>query len=124
MGFVSLVLFKDIAYIFFLAVDDKCRNQGYGSKILSSLKEMYRDSVLLLCYEEVDEKYPDNDIRKRREAFYKRNGFIDNELKTNEFGVVFQTAYFGKHKVPFEDYKEIFAIGFGRWTLSHLKKEK
>ena len=74
----------------------------------------------MLCYEEVDQKYKDYDMRLRREKFYIRNGFIKNPLKTNEFGVIFQSAYIGKHTVSFEEYKEIFASGFGEFAVKFL----
>ena len=122
VGFTSVILFNDICYIFFLAVQDEKRHQGYGSKILSEMKKMYSDYVILLCYEEVDEKYPDYEKRRKRAEFYAKNGFIDNNLKTNEFGVIFQTVYVGNRKVSFEEYAEIFKLGFGEWCLKHLKK--
>ena len=124
VGFVSISLYKDICYIFFLAVSASIRNKGYGSKILSILKEMYKDYVLLLCYEEVDEKYNDYENRKRREEFYMKNGFKKNPLKTNEFGVIFQTAYIGNHIVAFEEYKKIFASGFGEKAVKFLDSVK
>lgn len=124
VGFASLIIYKDICYIFFLAVSSELRGQGYGSKILSELKNIYSDYVLLLCYEEVDKKYEDYEYRCKREAFYKKNGFLDNNLKTNEFGVVFQTVYIGKHQVPFSDYQQIFVKGFGEFTIKFLKQEQ
>ena len=124
IGFTSLIIYKDIAYIFFLAVSPSLRGKGYGSQIISELKELYKDYVLLLCYEEVDKKYEDYEYRCKREAFYQKNGFIDNELKTNEFGVIFQTVYIGKHKVSFSDYQNIFANGFGEFAIKFLKEEK
>ena len=124
VGFSSVILYKDICYIFFLAVSSNKRDQGYGSQILSEIKHIYNDNVILLCYEEVDNKYQDFEMRLRRKNFYMKNGFIDNPLKTNEFGVVFQTAYYGKHTVSFKDYKEIFAIGFGPYVVKYLKEHK
>ena len=124
VGFTSLILYKDICYLFFLAVSPELRNQGYGSSILSEIKKLYKNNVLLLCYEEVDKKYKDYEKRLKRAQFYIKNGFIDNNLKTNEFGVIFQTAYIGKHKVSFEDYQNIFAEGFGEFALEHLKRVK
>ena len=124
VGFVSLILYKDICYLFFLAVSPELRNKGYGSQILSEMKKLYKDRVLLLCFEEVDKKYKDYENRLKRAEFYAKNGFKDNNLKTNEFGVVFQTAYIGNHKVSFEDYQNIFASGFGEFAMKHLKKVK
>ena len=122
IGFISTVNYDDICYIFFLAVIEKERNKGYGSKMLSEMKNMFQDKVILLCYEEVDKKYQDYEKRLKRADFYKKNGFVDNELTTNEFGVIFQTVYYGKHKVSFTDYQNIFSKGFGEWSLKHLKK--
>lgn len=113
IGFTALTFYKDICYIFFLAVSPNCQNQGYGTEIIEILKKDYRDNVLLLAYEEVNQKYPDYLNRKRREDFYIKRGFKNNELKTNEWGVVFQTAYIGKRKVSFLEYLEIFKMGFG-----------
>ena len=91
VGFASVVLYEDICYIFFLAVDENKRQKGYGSKILDSIKKMYEKYVILLCYEEVDKKYN------------------------------FQTVYYGSHQVSFEQYQQIFATGFGEWCIKHLK---
>lgn len=124
VGFSSVVLYKDICYIFFLAVQDEYRNQGYGSKILSELKEMYKKDTLLLCYEEVDKKYKDYENRRKRAEFYAKNGFIINPLMTDEFGVVFQTARYGNHVVTYKEYESIFLIGFGDWAVKYLKEYK
>ncbi len=121
IGFTSLIINEDICYIFFLAVSEGKRNQGWGSKILSYVKDNYDKYNILLCYEEVDEKYDNYLERKNREHFYLGNGFKINPLKTNEFGVIYQTACIGNRIITFEDYKEIFRLGFGEWTLKHLK---
>ena len=122
VGFTSIILFEDICYVFFLAVQDEKRNQGYGSEILNTIKEMYSDYVILLCYEEVDKKYKDYEKRAKRAEFYAKNGFKINPLKTNEFGVVFQTAYIGNRIVSFDEYRQIFEFGFGKWCVKFLKE--
>lgn len=126
VGFASFILYKDICYVFFLAVQDEYRNQGYGTEILSLIKEEFKNYVILLCYEEVNGKYKDNDMRTRRANFYHRNGFVINPLKTYEFGVIFQTAIVGHRNITFEEYKQIFIIGFGfkddDFLQKHLKE--
>lgn len=124
IGFSQLTSYKDIIYIFFLAIQETKRGQGYGSKIISKIREDNKDKVSLLCYEEVDEKYPDYESRKRRKSFYQRNGFMDNGVKTNEFGVIFETGYIGNHQVPFTDYVEIFVKGFSEYARKHIKEVK
>ena len=124
IGFASVILYKDICYIFFLAVDEENRNKGYGSKILKEIKKLYKEYTLVLCYEYVDQNYPDYQIRKRREQFYLNNGFKKNPLITKEFGVVFQTASTGNRTIKFHEYQEIFKNGFGEWSLKYLKQVK
>ena len=124
VGFSSITLYKDICYIFFLTIKENERDKGYGSQAISLIKEKYRKFAILICYEEVDEKYPDYLNRKRREQFYYRNGFKKNPLMSNEFGVIYQTAVIGNRIVTFEEYQEIFKSGFGEHTLQYLQKYK
>ena len=122
IGFAYLTLYKDIIYIFFLAVSKDKRHQGYGGEILEDIKSSYPDYVKLLCYEEVDPKYDNYDERVQRQYFYKSHGFISNKLKTNEYGVIFETAYIGSHLVDFASYIEIFVLGFGERSRKHIKQ--
>ena len=124
VGFASVIIYKHICYIFFLAVSEEHRSKGYGSKILKEIRNLYKDNVILLCYEYVDPSYIDYENRKRREKFYMNNGFKKNPLITNEFGVIFQTAYIGNKTVSFEEYQEIFKYGYGEFTIKHLKEIK
>ena len=124
IGFANLITYKDICYLFFLAVHKDYRNKGYGSKILQILKELYKDKVLTLCYEEIDDKYPDIELRKRRKNFYYRNGFIDNEMKTCEYGVNYETCYIGAHKVSFDDYLGLYKSVFGDRVKSIIREIK
>jgi len=121
IGFTSLVLYKDICYIFFLAVFPTYRKKGYGGEILEMIKKDYQEYIILLCYEEVSPKYTNFEQRKTREAFYKKHGFKDNGFKTEEWGVTFQTAYIGKRPVAFVEYLEIFKIGFNVNPSKYLK---
>ena len=113
IGFAYLAFHKDICCIFFLAVSSNYRHQGYGGQILEIIKRDYKDYVLMLGYEEVDPKYDNYEERVIRENFYRSHGFIDNKLKTNEYGVIYETAYIGSHLVSFEQYFEIFKLVFG-----------
>lgn len=89
VGLVDLILYKDLAYVFFLAIEEEFRNKGIGTQILTDLKAKYADRRLFLLAEEVDPKYEDYEIRKRRVAFYGRNSFLDTGVKILEFGVLY-----------------------------------
>ena len=114
IGFAYLASIEDICCIFFLAVSATYRHQGYGGQILESLKEEYSEKVLMLGFEEVSPKYPNYEERVLRKAFYNKHGFIDNKIKTNEYGVIYETAYIGSHQVSFSKYLEIFKLVFGK----------
>ena len=123
IGFTFLTSYQDIVYLSFFAIKEDKRNQGYGSLLLEELKELYKDKVLLICFEEVNKKYEDYPNRLRRENFYKRHGFIDNEMLTNEAGVIYQSSYIGKHKVSFKEYIKIFDLVYGKGTSDTYLRE-
>ena len=113
IGFAYLVFYQDICCLFFLAVSSNYRHQGYGGEILEILKKEYKDYVIMLCYEEIDPKYPNYEERVNRTNFYYSHGFIDNKIKTNEYGVIYETAYIGSHPISFTNYFQIFKLAFG-----------
>lgn len=122
IGFTDLLFYKDLCYLFFLAVTPESRNKGFGSKIIQEIFKMYSDKNFVLCYDEVDDKYPDNSIRIRRRDFYYRNGFKENNLKTCEYGVRYDTVYHGSHQVSFEDYLGLFIHCYGHKAKWIVKK--
>ena len=124
IGFANLLFYKDLCYLFFLAVSPEYRNKGYGSQIIQEVLKKYPDKTFILCYDEVDDKYSDNELRKRRREFYLRNGFKDNNLKTCEYGVRYDTVYHGSHQVSFEDYLGIFLRCYGPGVEKIVKKAK
>ena len=119
IGFASIVTYKDIVYVCYLAVKEDKRNKGYGTQILKSIGDTYQNSVILICFEEVDEKYLDYDNRLKRMRFYNRNGYIDNGLKTKESDVIYQSAYNGDHRVSYEEYTHLFDLCYG--DVAHKK---
>ena len=120
IGFAYLAFYEDICCLYFFAVSPSYRHQGYGGKILEILKEMYQDYVLMLCYEEVDSKYENYEERVSRKNFYLSHGFKNNIIKTNEYGVIYETAYIGSHLVSFSKYLEIFKMVFGPGHDKHV----
>ena len=122
IGFTYVTLYEDVCYLFFLAVSENKRHQGFGGQIIEDVKKTYNDYVILLCFEEIDQKYPNYEERIKRKQFYYSHGFQDNKLKTNEFGVIFETAFIGKHLVSFATYVEIFVLGFGEFARKYIKQ--
>lgn len=99
VGFAYVVLYEDLAYLNFFAMDESSRNKGYGSKALHILQELY-PTTLMLAIEEVNQKYEDYEMRKRRQEFYFRNRMKDMKFKFNEGGVILEMLYYGKYLEP------------------------
>lgn len=64
----------EMVFVLYLAVSANVRSRGYGSEILSSLKDRYK-KPLTLNIEPLDEDAANAEERKRRFSFYERNGF-------------------------------------------------
>lgn len=90
VGFAYVIHSRGFHYILFLAVNDKLRSHGYGSRILSELRQKYTNDSLLLDIEEPNPHAANNRQRLRRLAFYKRNGFYQTPKKFPEEQVTFQ----------------------------------
>jgi len=91
VGLVYTIENEKMVYVFFLAVEEAKRGQGYGSRILSLIKEMYPDCAVTLEIEDTADKNADNyPQRINRLGFYQRNGFKQLQIRVNEAGVVFE----------------------------------
>ncbi|MCM1216275.1 MAG: GNAT family N-acetyltransferase [Lachnospiraceae bacterium] len=77
VGFAVLLPDADLqmAYLSYLAIDGVCRSKGYGGMALARLAEVYDGYQIALDMERMDESADNYDQRRRRLAFYERNGF-------------------------------------------------
>ena len=69
LGFLLLWVLNDFVFVENFAVQPASRNLGLGSGLLGHLKERFHLPVIL----EVEP--PEDELKRRRVAFYKRNGF-------------------------------------------------
>ena len=75
-------------FIMFLAVDESLRTKGYGSAILKEIKNRYPDKKIMVSIEPCDDSAPDIEVRKRRKAFYRKNGYGETGYMIKLSGVV------------------------------------
>lgn len=113
VGLADIVPHDDLVYLFFLAIASDKRGKGYGSRILAELKERYRGKRIFLLAEELDEKYADLADRKRRFAFYRRNGFLPSGILIKEYGVVYEMLTLNGAKVSKQEFLSIMALLIG-----------
>lgn len=77
VGMAYMILYRHIAYVLYLAVEERSRNKNYGAGMLRVLRSRYRDRDFVLLIESLRENCSNLDIRIRRRGFYLRNGFKD-----------------------------------------------
>lgn len=70
---LTLWQFDDFAFIEHFAVDERLRNQGFGTSLLQRMLSA------LTCPVCLEAELPDTPIARRRLNFYRRNGFFVNE---------------------------------------------
>ncbi|MDD3303530.1 MAG: GNAT family N-acetyltransferase [Clostridia bacterium] len=108
---------KEVAYIVFSKEKEKCmliyyfavyeefRNDGYGSKVMQLLKEKVFKGDYDIIFLEVDKRnhgkdYKENKIRERRVDFYTRNGFQLIDVLFENFGVSYEfLAFYDENKL-------------------------
>ena len=85
-GFIYFAVNRKMIFIMFLAVDESLRTKGYGSAILKEIKNRYPDKMVSI--EPCDDSAPDIEVRKRRKAFYRKNGYGETGYMIKLSGVV------------------------------------
>lgn len=75
-GLAYLVLGEHLGALMYLAVDDSLRSRGYGTRILSAIRDYCGDRTVALDIEQVIPGATNYDQRSRRRDFYLRNGFL------------------------------------------------
>lgn len=72
VGFLTMWSFDEFNFIEHFVTYEAYRNQGYGAKVIELLKSGGKTLVL-------EAELPNDDIQKRRIAFYERCGFVRNQ---------------------------------------------
>lgn len=91
----------------FLAVDEDKRGHGVGSAALGALFSYYGKKRIVLEIESTFKTDAENYLqRKKRKAFYLKNGMIKEDYLVNLAGVEMEILSHGG-SVSFEEYKDI-----------------
>ena len=75
IGLIYATEYRDIVFVQFLAISESFRSDGYGSKVMESMKYMQPGKRIVLNIEELDEQAKNYQQRIKRKAFYEKNGF-------------------------------------------------
>jgi len=91
VGLTFLVTQNDLTLVAYLATAACVHSKGYGSQILTYIKNKYPNNRLTLTIDEIDEKAGNNLQRTKRKEFYAKNDFLPtNNLKIKIRGMIFE----------------------------------
>ena len=115
IGFMVVQTHKNLAYLFFLAIDSSFRGKGYGSRAIETLQLLYPGKKQVVDFEMQDEAAPNNAQRIKRRQFYLKNGYRETGLFLSYLGVDYEVFCMGSDFEPqeFKDMmKELRVDGF------------
>lgn len=106
-GFTYTYTIDEMLFVFYFAVNDELRGKGYGSKILTMLKEENPEKTITLNIEPLEENAINIEQRRKRFSFYKKNGFYDTGYSVTDIGGDF-TALSTRDDFDVETYRKLF----------------
>ena len=113
----------DLVLLDYFAIVENSRNQGYGSKVMQILKNIYQHQRLFIEIESTFEKSDNLDERLKRKQFYLRNQMVELDIHANVFGVNMELLGFHKN-ITFEDYYNVYLHIYGKFSADHLVELK
>lgn len=121
VGLTYVIGSDQVKTLMFLAIAEDARDGGYGTKILSSVHEKYKDVKLFLNIEPLDKNAPNYEQRCRRKAFYNRNGLDLLDYQVREAGVTYEMLTYGEY-VTREEYEDVMKIMYGPHLYKIIKR--
>lgn len=114
-GFTASVTVEGLHFVLFFAIEQGLRGKGYGSAILSAIKEEY--GTVALNVEPLVETASNYGERQKRFAFYERNGFVDTGYHVWEVGGKFRVLSTAA-ELDIPRYQKVFLkLTWGLWKV-------
>lgn len=116
IGFVVVQTYKNLAYLFFLAIAKEYRLKGYGGKTLKLLKEIYPSKTQVVDFEMVDVNSANYNQRVKRREFYLKNGYQETGFFLSYLGVDYEVFCSSNDSFDEDTFKELMThinvVGF------------
>ena len=120
-GMTASVTVEGMHFLLFFAVAQERRGSGFGSAILTQLRQNY--ASVTLNVEPLLPDAPNLQQRERRFSFYRRNGLYDTGWYVWEVGGKFRVLSTAP-ELDVPTYKKVFRkLSLGFWNVK-LKEEK
>jgi GNAT superfamily N-acetyltransferase len=107
IGFTIVYPRKSFNWYWYFAVREDHRGKGYGQRILTQLIEHYRGQTCVLDMESPIQACDNLEQRKRRHAFYLRNGFRDTNVYRTYNNITMTIMMMGEGEFTMHDWDEI-----------------
>ena len=98
---------KQFNWFWYFAVPEELRGQGIGQRILTQLIEKYGGQSNILDMESPEQVCENSEQRKRRHAFYLRNGFRDTGVGKSFKGIDYTIMMIGEGSFTQHDYDQV-----------------
>lgn len=121
IGLMYTFEYGGIILVLYFAIDASCRSGGYGSKVLTALKEDHPDKRIVLTIESIDEQADNYEQRVKRKSFYEKNGFTSAGVIVEGLGQPFEMLISGGSITP-EETRNVYSsfLGSFLWTMLNL----
>ena len=107
IGFTIVYPRKSFSWFWYFAVREELRGKGYGQQILTQLIELYKEQNFVLDMESPTQVCENIDQRKRRHAFYLRNGFRDTNVYRTYNDITMTIMMRGEGTFTMKDWDDI-----------------
>lgn len=115
VGFTIVFSLKSFNWLWYFAVSQELRGKGIGQQILSQVLENYKDKTVILDMESPEQESDNQAVRRRRHAFYRRNGFSDTGVGRSFGGIDYTVMMMGDGNFTTNDYDQIIAELRSHW---------
>ncbi len=115
MGLFIVYPRKSFNWFWYFAVPEELRGKGVGHQILSRVIEKYKDGTNILDMEGPEQECENQAVRRRRHAFYLRNGFRDTGVGRSFSGIDYTIIMMGDGTFTMMDYDEIISELRSHW---------
>ncbi|MEM6452613.1 MAG: GNAT family N-acetyltransferase [Cyanobacteria bacterium P01_D01_bin.105] len=113
IGLLYTIECGDILLVIYFAIDASCRSGGYGTKVLTALREGHPDKRIVLNIERIDEQADNNAQRVKRKRFYEKNGYTSTGIIVEELGQPFEMLILGG-SITLEETRQVYGSFLGK----------
>ena len=122
IGFTIVFTHEPFNWYWYFAVREEMRGKGYGQRILSQLIEHYKGQTCVLDMESPTQMCDNIDQRKRRHAFYLRNGFRDTNIYRTYNDITMTIMMIGEGTFTMQDWDDIVHELQQFWWPDNIKE--